>query len=540
MTNEKLPLLLPASHPRRAVLRGAGVVGLVGLAGPAVLAACGSSGDSPDEPAAGASGTPAGDAVAGGVLRAALTGEPDTLDPATSAIYTGAQVYDNVFSKLVDVDPSGELVGDLATAWEAPDDVTWVFDLAEGVTWHNGEEFGPQDVVYTFQRIADPATASAYAPLFAAIASVEETGPSQVTFTLTGPYTPFLANLANNGEIVNQVAVEGGDPSREPVGTGPFQFVEWVQGDHVTLERFEGYFRPDRPYLDGVEFRFLLVDQGRIDSLAADELDWVDAVPLQQVATLAADPRFTYVTDPVAGIPDYLAMNTTKAPFDKKEVRQAVAWALDRSDIRDLAYFGAGEVGVSEVPSGSVWFDGVDPYEGAPDVDRAKELLAAAGYPDGLSITYLGLPQYPELLKTGEVVRDQLKKVGIDMTIEQVDVSVWFDRFSSGDYEITSAYQERTIDPDNFYSLVLRSGAAVNTTGYASPEADALIDQAAAETDQAARQELYTQLRALVAEDAPLTFVHFETLNYLMQKQVVGSRVTPALELGFGDVGFTA
>ena len=541
MTNEKLPLLLPTSHPRRSVLRGAGVVGLVGMVGPAMLSACGASGEGSDgEPAAGSSSAPAGEIVPGGVLRAALTGEPDTLDPATSAIYTGAQVYDNVFSKLIDVDASGEFVGDLATAWDAPDEVTWVFDLVEGVSWHNGEEFGPQDVVFTFQRIADPETASAYAPLFAAVEKVEETGPAQVTFTLSGPYTPFLANLANNGEIVNQVAVESGDPSREPVGTGPFQFVEWVQGDHVTLERFEGYFKPERPYLDGVEFRFLLVDQGRIDSLSSDELDWVDAVPLQQVATLAADPRFTYVTDPVAGIPDYIAMNTTKAPFDKKEVRQAVAWALNRSDIRDLAYFGAGEVGVAEVPSGSVWFDGVDPFEGAPDVDKAKGLLAAAGYPDGLSITYLGLPQYPELLKTGEVVRDQLKEVGIDMQIEQVDVSVWFDRFSSGDYEITSAYQERTIDPDNFYSLVLRSGAAVNTTGYASPEADALIDQAAAETDQAARQGLYTELRALVAEDAPLTFVHFETLNYLMQKKVVGSTVTPSLELGLGEVGFTA
>ncbi|GAA2007454.1 hypothetical protein JL107_16440 [Nakamurella flavida] len=534
-------LLLPpgTSLSRRSLLRGAGLLGLGALAGPA-LVACGSGGTTASTGAAAGSGsgTP-GAPTAGGTLRAALTGEPDSLDPAVSAVYTGAQVYDNIFSKLVDLDADGNLVGDLATKWTATDDTTWVFDLATGITWHNGETFGPADVKYTFERIADPATASAYAPLFAAIESVEVTGDAQVTFTLSSTYAPFLTNLANNGEIMNEKAVTAADPARNPVGTGPFQFVEWVQGDHLTVKKFDGYFDQGHPFLDGVEFRFLLVDQGRIDALSAGEIDWMDAVPLQQVATLTQDPRFTLVTNPVSGIPDFLAMNTTKAPFDKKEVRQAVAWAINRSDIRDLAYFGTGEVGVQEVPTGSVWYDGQDPFAGAPDVAKAKALLATAGYPDGLTVNYLGLPQYPELLKTGQVVRDQLKEIGITMEIEQVDVSIWFDRFSSGDYEITSAYQERTIDPDNFYSLVIRSGGSVNTTGYANPEVDAMIDAAAAEIDEAKRKEMYTAIRAAVAEDAPITFVHYETLNYLMTTAVVGSTITPSLELNLGDVGLT-
>src|SRR3954451_6740851 len=188
-------------------------------------------------------------------------------------------------------------------------------------------------------------------------------------------------------------------------------------------------------------------------------------------------------------------MNVTAPPFDQPAVRQAVAWALDRAAIRDVAYFGAGEAGLAEVPSGSPWFDGGDVYAGGPDIDKAKQLLADAGITDTLKVSYLGLPQYPELLKTGEVVREQLKAIGIDMEIEQVDVSVWFDRFSSGDYQITSAYQERTIDPDNFYSLVLKSGGSINTTGYANPQADDLITQAARETDDAKRKAMYSQLR---------------------------------------------
>lgn len=119
-------------------------------------------------------------------------------------------------------------------------------------------------------------------------------------------------------------------------------------------------------------------------------------------------------------------------------------------------------------------------------------------------------------------------------------MSVWFDAFSKGDYQITSAYQERTLDPDNFYSLVIKSGGPINTTAYANPTVDALIDQAAASTDEAARAKLYTQIREIVRNDAPIIFVHYETINYLMQKNVAGSVVTPTLELNLKDVGFTS
>ncbi len=196
------------------------------------------------------------------------------------------------------------------------------------------------------------------------------------------------------------------------------------------------------------------------------------------------------MTNPTAGIPDFLALNTTQPPFDDPALRKAVALAVDLPQIRDIAYFGAGEVGSQEVPSGSPWYSAESGALGR-DVEAAKAILAEAGIETPLTIDYLGLPQYPELLKTGEVVREQLKDIGIEMNIEPVDVSIWFDRFINGDYQITSAYQERTIDPDNFYALVLRSGADINTTGYSNPALDALIDQARTETDQATRQDLY-------------------------------------------------
>ena len=190
------------------------------------------------------------------------------------------------------------------------------------------------------------------------------------------------------------------------------------------------------------------------------------------------------------------------------------------------------------MPSGSPWFN-AESGASARDVEAAKAILAEAGIETPLTIDYLGLPQYPELLKTGEVVREQLKEIGIEMNIEPVDVSIWFDRFINGDYQITSAYQERTIDPDNFYALVLKSGADINTTGYSNPELDALVDQARAETDEATRQDLYNQIRAIVVEDAPIIFAHYETFNSLMRNNVEGSIVNPTLELRLEDVYFT-
>ena len=475
----------------------------------------------------------------GGDLRAALTGEPDVLDPATSSIYTGAQVYEGIFSKLIDIDASGNFIGDLATEWAQTDPTTWTFKLVTNATFHNGEPFTSADVKYSFERILDPKTASAYAGLYAQIDTVDATDPAVAVFHLKSPFGPFLTNLATNGQIVNQKAIESGDPARMPVGTGPFEFVEWVQGDHITVKKNATYFKAGLPHLDSVTFKFLPVDQSRIDALSAGELDWVDAVPLQQVPALATDERFTYVTSPVAGIPDFLALNTKIAPFDNVKVRQAVALAINRADIRDVAYLGTGELGLAEVPTGSPWYDATGIFGADRDIAAAKQLLADAGYPNGLAVEYLGLSQYPELLKTGQVVREQLKEVGIDMTIQAVDVSVWYDAFVSGNFQITSAYQERTIDPDNFYSLVLKSGGPINTTGYANPAVDALIDQAAASADTAARMDLYKQIRTITSTDAPLVFTHYETLNYLMNKNVTGSAITPTLSLHMENLGFT-
>ena len=472
----------------------------------------------------------------GGILKAGLTGQPDQLDPATSSVYTAAQIYDNIFDKLVVLDRAGHFQPALATAWRQLDPRTWEFDLVHNAVFHNGEPFTASDVQYTFQRILDPKTASAYTPLFDSIASVQVVNKHTVRFHLKQPFGPFLTNLAANGEIVNAKAIKAFDPKRHPIGTGPFTFKEWVTSDHVTLERWPHYWGSGTPYLDGVIFRGMPVDESRLAALRSGEVNWVDAVPLLDVKRLRGGSNPIYMTSNNAGLPDFLTFVVDKPPFNNKKLRQAVAWAIDKRAILGVAYFGVGEVGSAEVPTGSPWYTGNDPYRAGPNLDKAQQLLHEAGYPHGLTIEYLGLPEYPELLKTGEIVKEQLAQIGITMNIVQLEVDPWSTRLVGKKYQVTSAYQERTIDPDNFYSLLLTRTASLNYSGFNNPAFDALVTQAKQLTDPGTRKKTYAKIRQIMYDEVPFIFVHYETLNYAMQPKVHGSQVLPSLELRFKDV----
>ncbi|CAN5199329.1 ABC transporter substrate-binding protein [soil metagenome] len=515
---------------RRQLMKGAGAIGATAVL-TQLLVAC-APGGTTGTSTGGGGGSP----VKGGTLTAALTGNPSSMDPAAAGIYTSLQVIDNIFSKLITMDEKGKFIPELATKWTQNDEKTYTFDLRSGVKFHNGEPFSATDVKYTFDRILDPATASTYATLYSSLESVEVASPTQVVFHLSEPFAPFLTNVAQNGEIMNKKAVESADPTRNPVGTGPFIFVEWVQSDHITLKKNPDYFMKSQPYVDKIEFRFLDVNKSRIEALQSGQLDWVDAVPLNELKALSVNSQYNYVTSKVAGIPDFIAFNCAKAPFNNKALRQAIAAAIDRKEILDIAYFGAGEEGLMEVPSGSTWFGGNPPYKSGPNLKVAKQKMKEAGYEKGLDVTFLSLPQYPELEKTGVVLKAQLAKIGINVTIEQLEVTVWFDRYAKGDFELTSAYWSGTIDPDTFYSSQLVSTSPNNYSKYENDDVDKLAQQAKTESDEGKRKALYEKIRAIVWEESPIVFAHYETINYLMAKTVHGSAITPVLELNLDKV----
>jgi peptide/nickel transport system substrate-binding protein len=525
--------LLEAAATRRELLRvAAGGAGLaaVGALRPAVAGAAGSGAAVPR--AARFQGTP----VKGGTLTAAITGQPDSMDPHKASIYASAQIFDNIFAKLVFVDQDLNYLPGLATSWTNPSPTEWTFTLVQNAVFHNGEKFTSKDVKYTFDRLKDPATASPSAVRFEVLSAVEPVDDFTVKFVLAEPYGPFLAALAGSGQILNEKAVAAADPARNPVGCGPFKFVEWVTDDHLTLALWDQYYKEDKPSLDQVIFRGMPVDDTRMAALQSGEVNWVDAIPLQKVAEVRDGGEYNYYTAATAGLPDYIAFNMTKPPFDNAKLRQAVAWATDRKAILQLAYSGVGEVANEEVASGNAWSSGSTAYDAAPDLEKAKGLLTESGFNTDETITYLGLPQYPELLRTGEVLKDNLAKIGIKMEIKQQEVTVWVQDFLGKNYQLTSGYWSSIQDPDDFYSLVLLSSSSQNFSGYNNPDLDALIKTARTETDFDKRKATYKQIRDILNQDVPLTFVHYELLNYATAKNVQGTQIYPSMELRFEDV----
>jgi peptide/nickel transport system substrate-binding protein len=535
---------------RRQLFSTTGKAGLLvasfgGIAG--FLDACSSAGTTSTSAGAGAATTGSATAAAagtpakGGTLNAAVTGDPSGLDPAIADIYTGTEVYDNIFSKLVEMQPNGSIGPALATKWTQKSPTSWVFDLVDNATFHNGEKFTAADVKYTFERILDKATGSPYAANYQVIDKIDVLSPTQVMFTLKQPYGPFLTNLSLNAQIVNQKAIEAGNSKLHPVGTGPFEFVSWTQNQGIVVKRFDGYFAAGQPYLDGINFQFLQNNQTRVQALESGQLDWADSVPLSQLPALQKNSQVQVVTSSAAGIPDFLALNTSKPPFNNKALRQALAYAIGSAEIVQLAYFGLGaQPGAEEVGSASPWYGGSNPYGTTPNVAMAKQKLAEAGYPHGFSFDYLGLSQYPNLLTTGEVIQSQLAKIGVTMNITQMEVTAWLDKYAGADYQATTAYWAGTVDPDNFYSNIILTGAADNFTKYSNPAVDKLIAQANTATTVAERKPLYEKIRAQVWEDSPLIFTAYETTNYVMTPKVHGSTINPPLDLRLGQVWKTA
>jgi len=473
---------------------------------------------------------------AGGILKAAVTGEPDSLDPAIGTNYVTWEIFGNIFSTLVEIQADGSFKGVLAKSWKSPDPNTYIFDLRDDVTFHNGEKFTANDVKYSLARIQDPKKGSFAAPLFDSVVGVEVASPTQVVLHLKNPFGPLFINLGQHLQIVNQKAIESSDPARTAVGTGPFKFVEWIQGDHLTISKFDKYFVPNKPYLDSVNFAFRQVDESRILSLRSGDLNWLDGVPLQDITTLKNDSSFNFVTSSAIGIPDEIRFQTAKPPFNNKALRQAVAWAIDRKAVRDVAYFGTGQLGAEEFGSGSPWSDGVDPYPGSPDVNKAKALVAQAGFSNGLQVECITISTFPNYVKTALVVQQNLKAIGIDMKITQLGQSEWLARYSGGNFQMLTGSYTGITDPDVFWSFETAPG---NWNHYSNPDVDRLVQQARASTDFATRKSLYAQVRKIVADDVPVIFNHYESIQYLMAKNVVGSTQNLDLSIRLENVGFS-
>jgi peptide/nickel transport system substrate-binding protein len=469
----------------------------------------------------------------GGILRVATVDKPVNMDPGYAQLYSSLQVYQNVFNKLVYVDETGTFVPGLAKSWKQENDRTWLFDLQTTAVFHNGEPFSSKDVVYTFNRLLDPANKLPMRVFFSPVTGVEAVGPSQVRFHMDRPFGPFLAMLSQATEIVNEKALKEKDPKLYPVGTGPYKFVEWVKDDHVTLERWDKYFRPNKAHLDRIVFYAPADDTVRLTGLQTNRYNWIQTVPPQRIPELErardmkASPGKPY-------FPFFLMLNSSRAPLQDKRLRQAIAWAIDRTEIVKLVYYSSHTVTAEPTPEGP-WATGVNAHKGGPDLAKAKQLLADAGVSGGLNLTYMVKSQVPVLVKTGEILREQLKKVGINLEVQPLESGQYFEGLVGKKFDIAGAWWSVTVDPDMFYYPMQHSSSGWNFSGFKSEEADKRLDAFRFTTNQAARKKMYPELVKWFQEEGSLIVFSNEIQRYWMKPNVHGSAPLSSLELRFED-----
>jgi peptide/nickel transport system substrate-binding protein len=470
----------------------------------------------------------------GGVLKVATVDKPVNMDPGYAQLYSSLQVYQNVYNKLVYVDDKGQFVPGLARSWKADGDKAWVFDLVDNAVFHNGEAFTAKDVAFTFNRLLDAKNKLPMRVFFSPVEGVEALGAHQVRFSLSRPFGPLFAMLAQATEIVNEKALKDKDPKLFPIGTGPYRFVEWVKDDHVTLERWDRYFRPGRPYVDRIIFYAPADDTVRLTGLQTGRFNWIQTVPPQRISELerGRDPKSS------AGrpyLPFFLMLNASKPPFNDKRLRQAIAWAIDRAEIVKLVYFGSHVVTAEPTPEPSPWATGVNAHKGGPDLPRAKQLLADAGAGGGLTLTYLVKSQVPVLVKTGEILREQLKKVGITLEVQPLESGQYFEALVGKKYDIAAAWWSVTVDPDMFYSPLQHSASAWNFSGFKSEEADRRIEAFRFTASPAARKKMYPDMVRWFQEEGSLVVFSNEIQRYWMKPNVQNAGPLPSLELRFED-----
>lgn len=445
----------------------------------------------------------------GGILRVGHYSEAGVLDPHLGNIHTQF-IAQHVYNTLVEVDDDLKIQPKLAESWQvSADGLTYAFKLRAGVKFHNGRELVAKDVQYSLERVRD--LNGPYAGLYRLIESVDVLDDQQLNVVLSQPFAPMLAYLGfSAASVVPQETVDKhGDLRQVMDGTGPFRFEEYVPEQVIRLRRNSEYWEPGLPYLDGIEYRRMADDTARLTALRTGEVDLIMRVPAQDIDRVKADPQIVVTGGPVTGY-QFFAFNNSTQPFDNVKVRQAINHVIDRQVVVDIAAHGQGGVAIPTGPVPPFMPSHVADAAYKPDLNRAKQLLAEAGYPDGFQTTII-VPTVGALqTAAAQVVQSQLRQVGIDLQIEPVEVTTFRSRLAQGDFDtLIVGTPAPAADADAFLYNEFHSSGPNNRWKFSDQVTDELLDKGRAAQDADQRVQIYKDAQARIAEMAPMVFLFY-------------------------------
>jgi peptide/nickel transport system substrate-binding protein len=461
------------------------------------------------------------------------TAEPPGLDlTATAASATAGVVFYNVQEALVKVDRHGKIVPWLAERWHTADNKNYTFFLKRGVRFHNGRELKATDVKYVVDRAMNPETKHPYPRYYASIGDIIVKDDYTITFALKETNPNFLLNMARQGSVIYpKEAVE--TMKSHPVGTGPFLMGDWVRGDRITLKKNPDYHVKGVPKLDRVTFRFISDPNGIVAALKAGDIDAsLFGVGPEHVQDLKKDARFQVIVGDTTN-DVVMAMNNGRKPYSDVRVRRAVTHAINKADVLKGAMFGMGKILGSNVDPLNPYY--VDLANAVPyDLAKAKQVLAEAGYPNGFDTVLKVTPQYPYTVRSGEIIADQVKKVGVNVRIEQIEWSQWLSRvFKEGDYDLTIIGHAESWDIANYANPKYYFR-------YDSAKFQELFNRSEQTLDGPARRDLYVQMQKMLAADAPVVFLYMHPRPLVAKQGVEGFwKDLPAPAADLSEVSFT-
>lgn len=468
----------------------------------------------------------------GGTLVIVRQSDITSLDPHFfTDIPTASIMTNKIYETLVKQDKDMNIQPHLASEWKQLDDLTWEFKLREGVVFHDGTPFDAQAVTKTFQRVLDPQVGSSQATDFVMIKEVTAVDSHTIRFSLKYPFAPLLSILSSmEACILNPKVIEqhGKDLAKHVVGTGPFLFESRVPGEQFVLAKNDKYWGT-KPKVDKVVVKVVPEDATRIAMVETGEAHIAEPLPVTEIERVQASSTMSLYRSEALGV-DFIGFNLRKKPFDDARVRQAISYALNKESFLTGIYNGIGKI--SNTPTSPKVFGFAPDVKGYPyDLNKAKELLAEAGYPNGFKTTIWTSELNKERINLAEVIQSQLKGVGIDIEIVVLENGAFFDAINKGKQDMfINHWGNATGDGDyNQFSLFHSKsfGPSGNRFFYANPEVDKLIEEARKETDSSKREAIYAITQKMEIEDAVLIPFRVQENLAVVSKSVQGYWMNP-------------
>jgi peptide/nickel transport system substrate-binding protein len=507
----------PQMTSRRAFLRQAAGLSL----GLPLLAACGPSAPSvapTAKPAAGAPpaatsvgvSTPAPAAAAkpqpksGGTIRAATVGEYVNIDGHYYSPRAGLSHW-MLYDTLTRYDDQLKPQPMLAESWEHSSDLRQLkLNLRKGVTFHSGREFTSEDAVYNLERVRDPkVTAGIQTGFIPPNTTWEAPDKYTVVIKTQSPWAAVFDFLEVVG-ILDEATMEGPDAKSKAVGTGPFSFVEWVQGSHLSFTKNKNYWESGRPYLDGIHISIMRDQQSMVAGLEAGSLDMAQSPALPDFARLRNDPRFTPWLFP--NTPSFIMIqpNSTLQPLTDKRVRQAFNYTIDRARMRDNVLVGIGETKALPWAPGSPAYEPEKNNHFAFNLDKAKQLLQEAGVSTPLDLEMVFNSQNAEQAAMSQIWQSDLQKIGVNLSLRGLESAVllpmWHNQTYKGFYIAADAWTN--LQPITFFTSSSVARVSGNNGGYKSDAYTEKVNALATEADETKRKQMLSELNDFLLDES--------------------------------------